>query len=98
MQPIDEYLRTLAGDVVHSFLKTDLNAHLEMDLDPLIVDATVAMPLGLITSELIMNALKYAFPGGRAGTIRIRLKMSGAWPARFPGRLSLIRGLVQQHG
>jgi two-component sensor histidine kinase len=49
-----------------------------MDMDPLVVDATLAVPLGLITSELIMNALKYAFPGGKAGTIHIRLKMSGA--------------------
>jgi two-component sensor histidine kinase len=75
---LDEYLGTLANDVVQSFLKSDLRAHLEMDMDPLVVDATLAVPLGLITSELIMNALKYAFPGGRAGTIHIRLKMSGA--------------------
>jgi len=75
---LDGYLRALAGDVMQSFQRGDLVAGLELALDPVSVDATVAVPLGLITSELIMNSLKYAFPGEKAGTIRIRLKASAS--------------------
>jgi two-component sensor histidine kinase len=32
-----------------------------------------AVPLGLIVNELIANAIKYAFPDGRAGTITVSL-------------------------
>jgi two-component sensor histidine kinase len=36
-----------------------------------------AIPLGLIVNELVTNAVKHAFPDGRAGTIRVRLERAG---------------------
>ena len=37
----------------------------------------VAIPVGLLTSEALMNALKHAFPAGRQGTVEIRLAQRG---------------------
>jgi two-component sensor histidine kinase len=36
-----------------------------------------AKPLGLIVNELVANALKYAFPGGRSGTVHVIFECQG---------------------
>ncbi|MBD0256624.1 MAG: hypothetical protein ICV83_12970, partial [Cytophagales bacterium] len=38
------------------------------------LDVTQAVPLGLIINEALTNALKHAFPDGRAGSIRLTLQ------------------------
>jgi PAS domain S-box-containing protein len=37
----------------------------------LLLDAEQAVPLGLVASELVTNAMRHAFPNGRPGTVRI---------------------------
>ncbi|MDJ1505612.1 histidine kinase dimerization/phosphoacceptor domain -containing protein [Xanthocytophaga agilis] len=45
----------------------------ELQIQPIELDATQAIPLGLILNEALTNALKYAFPNNQDGLIRISL-------------------------
>jgi two-component sensor histidine kinase len=45
----------------------------ELNIEPLKMDVSQAVPLGLILNESITNALKYAFPDSRSGMISISL-------------------------
>jgi two-component sensor histidine kinase len=54
-------------------LYPDRHPGLVVEAEPLHSDIDTALPLGLITHELVSNSVKHGFPDGRAGTIRIGL-------------------------
>ncbi len=70
--PLDSYLRSLASIIMGTFSGHKVN--LITDLDPAEVSIETALPLGLITNELLTNAFKYAFPIQHQGEITIRLR------------------------
>ncbi|SEJ59848.1 Two-component sensor histidine kinase, contains HisKA and HATPase domains [Dyadobacter sp. SG02] len=47
---------------------------LSIDVDPVDLDVSQAIPIGLILNEAITNSLKHAFPDGREGKIDVLLK------------------------
>ena len=49
-----------------------------VDTDELALDTSRAINLALIASEALTNAMKYAFPDGRHGTIRVDCHADGA--------------------
>ncbi len=49
----------------------------QLAVEPLELDVNLAVPVGLVVNEAITNALKYAFPGGRRGTVRLSLLRVG---------------------
>ncbi|MBC7364119.1 MAG: PAS domain S-box protein [Candidatus Aminicenantes bacterium] len=69
-----EYLNTLARNIfLDQQVKPD-QVQLHLDIDQINLDINKAVPLGLIINELITNAFKHAFLGGRKGNLWVRLK------------------------
>ena len=64
------YLSRLAGDTIASVAAATIALRIEV-ADDVVLKLDQAVPLALIIGEVLTNAVKYAFPGGRAGTIAI---------------------------
>ena len=69
-----EYIRQLALHLFQSYGVSSNRIRLRTDLDKLYLTLDAAVPCGLIINELISNSLKYAFPQGREGEVRIELR------------------------
>jgi two-component sensor histidine kinase len=69
-----EYLRDLVQLLFSTYAHDPSRVLLVLDLTPTFVSIDAAIPLGLIANELITNSLKFAFPSGRNGVIRVESK------------------------
>lgn len=87
---LDMALRTLMGeiDAIHQGpppeeligLPSDAPARpisLDLDLAAVEMGVAAAVPLILIVNEVVSNAYKHAFPGGRSGRVRVHLAHEG---------------------
>ena len=66
-----EYLRFLASQLFSYYSTDTRRVKLVVEIGKATIDINMAIPIGLIVNELVSNALKYAFPGDRAGTLII---------------------------
>lgn len=70
--PMISYIHEIVDYLINSFDRFD-TVHKNINVSPIDLDVTLAVPLGLILNEAITNSLKYAFPDNRAGMLNIEL-------------------------
>ncbi len=71
-----DYFVNLSEGILDTFNAED-RIQIECIMDKLELDVDTAVPIGLIVNELLTNALKYAFPNGQSGKVKIQLESTG---------------------
>jgi PAS domain S-box-containing protein len=71
------YTRSLLGYLNDSYKIGSRGVAIEIETEEALLDIDTAIPCGLIINELVANAFRFAFPGGRRGTVRVRIGRGG---------------------
>jgi PAS domain S-box-containing protein len=71
---LGKYIQNLTSELAASYLPQSGRIKMDVQVEDLVLDLKRAVPIGLILNELVINALKYAFPGDASGSIQICLK------------------------
>jgi len=66
-----KYITRLAERLIQSYKSEQSDIELKVDVDEIYIDIELMMPCGLILSELITNALKYAFSSKASGRLSV---------------------------
>ena len=72
-----EYISELASHLFRSYGVSASRVQLRAEIEDVRMTIDAAVPCGLIVNELLSNSLKYAFPDGRSGEIRIVMQNTG---------------------
>ena len=73
---LDAYVRKMTRSLLDTYTLPTDHISLSMELGRINLDVRRAVPVGLILNELIINALKYAYPGGMNGELKVELGKS----------------------
>jgi len=71
------YFKALCDSIGASMIRDRNQLSLEVNVDGSVIPAEVSISLGLLVTELVINALKHAFPGDRKGKINVNYHSRG---------------------
>jgi two-component sensor histidine kinase len=74
---IRSYLTKLCATISASMIADPDRLHLAVDAEDVDVDPALSVSMGLVVTELVINALKHAFPGEAAGAITVHYSSNG---------------------
>jgi two-component sensor histidine kinase len=74
---VAEYLTALCRSLSRSMIGTRRPISIQVEADGGAVSSDIAVSFGLITTELVINAIKHAFPDNREGTIVVGYSKTG---------------------
>jgi two-component sensor histidine kinase len=111
---VSPYLTKLCESLGASMIREARPLTLKVEADEAVITSHEAVSLGLVVTELVINALKHAFPDSQDGLIKVDYKReSGSWtlsvqdngvgmPADRPAKAglgtSIVEGLAKQLG
>ena len=75
---LSQYVDALCGNLFRSYGNDMSQIQLQLDVSQTSLDLERAIPFGLVINELVSNALKYAFPAGRAGKVQVTFHTESA--------------------
>ncbi|MCJ8519584.1 two-component sensor histidine kinase [Pseudorhizobium tarimense] len=81
---MDKYLGTLVKEVQNSVNMDQQGPIIQLKADPVSLTSDRAVSVGMIVTELLTNAIKYAYPEGGEGEVRV------AFTARSPEQALLV--------
>jgi len=77
------YFIALCESIGASMIRDHNQLSLDVEVDESVTSADISVSLGLIVTELVINALKHAFPGDRRGKIEVNYCSRGPnWTLR----------------
>jgi two-component sensor histidine kinase len=68
---LSPYFTALCNSIGASMIRDHNQLTLDVSVDKSVTSADISVSLGLIVTELVINALKHAFPGDRNGKIKV---------------------------
>lgn len=74
---LKDYLTDLCHNLGDSMIRDHRRLIMVVEADDAIATSSASVSLGLVVTELVINALRHGFPEGRSGTIKVTYRLRG---------------------